>query len=121
MTATVKDLGRFQVVDQNGKEFEIHETSLLPPNGYNSPAPRVIEWRFALVDGTPVQKLDCQRFSLFDESTLKAAGKVDRAAVRRISDFLRERLAALSNPRSLGEVLNVSKLTKFQKYIVGDY
>lgn len=66
MTVVVKDLGRFKVVDQHGKEFEIHETSLLRPYTYNSPAPREIERRFTLADGTKVQKIDWQHFILGD-------------------------------------------------------
>ncbi len=40
---------------------------------------------------------------------------------RRIVAFLRERVAALDDPRSIGEALKGSRLGKFWKYRVGDY
>lgn len=40
---------------------------------------------------------------------------------RRILLFLRDRLAPLEDPRSIGEALKGSKLGSFWKYRVGDY
>jgi mRNA interferase RelE/StbE len=40
---------------------------------------------------------------------------------RRILIFLHDRVAALDNPRSIGEALKGSKLDEFWKYRVGDY
>ena len=40
---------------------------------------------------------------------------------RRILAFLRERVAGLDDPRSVGEALKGSKLGEFWKYRVGDY
>lgn len=47
--------------------------------------------------------------------------KLDPQTTRRIEKFLHERLAALENPRSLGEALHGSKLGEFWKYRVGDF
>ena len=40
---------------------------------------------------------------------------------RRILAFLRERVAELEDPRSVGEALKGSRLGDFWKYRVGDY
>ena len=40
---------------------------------------------------------------------------------RRILAFLRERVAVLDDPRSVGEALKGSRLGDFWKYRVGDY
>jgi mRNA interferase RelE/StbE len=47
--------------------------------------------------------------------------KLDPQQSKRILKFLRERLAALENPRSIGQALQGSKLGEFWKYRVGDY
>jgi mRNA interferase RelE/StbE len=52
------------------------------------------------------------------ESELK---KLDRQIARRIVKFLRERVAVLENPRSIGEALRGSELGDYWKYRVGDY
>ncbi|MFN3847363.1 MAG: type II toxin-antitoxin system RelE family toxin [Paracoccaceae bacterium] len=46
---------------------------------------------------------------------------LDAQIARRIRSFLEERLAALADPRSIGEALKGSKLGAFWKYRVGDY
>lgn len=51
----------------------------------------------------------------------KELDKLDTQAVRRILIFLRERVALLDNPRSIGEALKGSTLGEFWKYRVGDY
>lgn len=71
LTAIIKDLGRFKVVDQNGREFEIHETALLLPYANNSPEPREIARRFAPINGTPVDKLDWQNFRIDDDMLIR--------------------------------------------------
>ena len=43
------------------------------------------------------------------------------ADAKRITDFLRTRVATLDDPRSLGEALKGSRLGDFWKYRVGDY
>jgi mRNA interferase RelE/StbE len=57
----------------------------------------------------------------FDEAAKKDLSKLDRQIARRITSFLRERVAALDDPRSIGQALKGSKLGEFWKYRVGDY
>ena len=57
----------------------------------------------------------------FDEAALKELAKLDKPVARRILAFLRERVAALENPRSVGEALKGSALGEFWKYRIGDY
>lgn len=47
--------------------------------------------------------------------------KLDKPVARRITAFLRERVALLDDPRSIGERLKGSRLGAFWKYRVGDY
>jgi len=56
-----------------------------------------------------------------DEGAEKDLSKLDRQVAQRITKFLRERVAVLENPRSIGEALKGSKLGEFWKYRVGDY
>lgn len=57
----------------------------------------------------------------FEETALKELAKLDKPVARRILTFLRERVATLEDPRSLGEALKGSRLGDFWKYRVGDY
>ena len=57
----------------------------------------------------------------FEDAALKELAKLDKPVARRILAFLRERVAALDDPRSIGEALKGSKLGEFWKYRVGDY
>ena len=57
----------------------------------------------------------------FDDAALKELAKLDKPTARRILAFLRERVAVLDDPRSVGEALKGSKLGAFWKYRVGDY
>lgn len=57
----------------------------------------------------------------FEDAALKEVAKLDKPVARRILAFLRERVAALDDPRSVGEALKGSKLGEFWKYRVGDY
>lgn len=57
----------------------------------------------------------------FEDAALKELGKLDKPVARRILAFLRERVAVLEDPRSIGEALKGSKLGEFWKYRVGDY
>lgn len=57
----------------------------------------------------------------FDDAAKKDLAKLDKQVARRITTFLRERLAVLDDPRSLGEALKGSRLGDFWKYRVGDY
>ena len=46
---------------------------------------------------------------------------MDSQIARRILTFLRDRVAKLDDPRSIGEALRGSELGEFWKYRVGDY
>lgn len=56
-----------------------------------------------------------------DRAAVRDLGKLDRQAARRILTFLHGRVAALDDPRSIGEALRGSRLGEFWKYRVGDY
>ncbi len=55
------------------------------------------------------------------ETAEKQLGKLDRQVAQRIKSFLRERVAVLENPRSIGEALKGSELGEFWRYRVGDW
>ena len=57
----------------------------------------------------------------FEDAALKELTKLDKPVARRILAFLRERVAVLDDPRSVGEALKGSRLGDFWKYRVGDY
>ncbi|PXX73680.1 type II toxin-antitoxin system RelE family toxin [Rivihabitans pingtungensis] len=57
----------------------------------------------------------------FDDASQKELAALDRQIAKRITAFLRERVAVLDDPRSIGEALKGSRLGEFWKYRVGDY
>lgn len=57
----------------------------------------------------------------FEGAALKELAKLEKQVARRILGFLRERVAVLDDPRSVGEALKGSRLGEFWKYRVGDY
>ena len=57
----------------------------------------------------------------FEDAALKELAKLDKPVARRNLAFLRERVAVLDDPRSVGEALKGSRLGDFWKYRVGDY
>ncbi len=57
----------------------------------------------------------------FAESAAKQLRKLDPAAARRITAFLRQRVAPLADPRSLGAALKGDDLGQFWKCRVGDH
>lgn len=57
----------------------------------------------------------------FEAGAKKDLGTLDKQIARRITSFLRERVAQLDDVRSIGEALKGSKLGEFWKYRVGDY
>ena len=57
----------------------------------------------------------------FDPAAIKELAKLDKPVARRIVQFLRERVAPLDDPRSLGEALRGDQLGSFWKYRLGDY
>ncbi|MES2898967.1 MAG: type II toxin-antitoxin system RelE/ParE family toxin [Pseudomonadota bacterium] len=54
-------------------------------------------------------------------SAEKQLAKLDRPVARRILAFLRERVAQLDDPRSVGEALPGSDLGEFWRYRIGDW
>lgn len=56
-----------------------------------------------------------------DAKAQKELAKLDKPIARRIIAFLRERVAPLDDPRSIGEPLKGSGLGDSWKYRVGDY
>ena len=54
-------------------------------------------------------------------SVEKDLRKIGPEAAKRILRFLRDRLAALEDPRSIGEPLHGPELGRFWKYRVGHY
>lgn len=57
----------------------------------------------------------------FDRRAEKELSKLDPVAARRILKFLRDRLATLDDPRTIGEALKGAKFGHLWKYRVGDY
>ena len=57
----------------------------------------------------------------FDEAAEKDLARLDKQVARRITSFMRERVATLDDPRSIGEALKGSKLGDFWKYRVGNW
>ena len=57
----------------------------------------------------------------FDDASKKDLAKLDEQIAKRITEFLRGRVAVLDDPRSIGEALKGSKLGDLWKYRVGDY
>ncbi len=57
----------------------------------------------------------------FEAHAARELARLDKPTAQRITRFLRERLAPLADPRSLGEALKGAELGPFWKYRVGDY
>lgn len=55
------------------------------------------------------------------DTAAKQLRKLDPQVARRVLTFLRDRLAPLDDPRSLGEALRGKDLGDFWKYRVGDW
>jgi mRNA interferase RelE/StbE len=51
----------------------------------------------------------------------KQMGKLDKNEAKRITTFLRQRLATLDDPRSTGKALTGPQLGIYWRYRVGDY
>ena len=54
-------------------------------------------------------------------TAVKQLSKLDKAEARRITGFLRERLAPLADPRSTGKALAGPNLGAFWRYRLGDH
>jgi len=70
---------------------------------------------------TRLDRLQKKRLIEFEKEAEKELRKLDRQIARRIVKFLRERVAVLDNPRSIGQALTGSVLGDYWKYWVGDY
>ena len=57
----------------------------------------------------------------FDPGAVDDLKKLDRPVQVRLLGFLRTRVAALDNPRSIGEALSGARLGSYWKYRVGDW
>ena len=57
----------------------------------------------------------------FDPAAVKELARLDKQVARRIVKFLRERIAPLTDPRSLGEALRGDQPGSFWTYRLGDY
>jgi len=57
----------------------------------------------------------------YTETALKQLKKLDRPIARRLMDFMDERVAAQSDPRSAGKALTGPLLGSYWRYRVGDY
>ena len=57
----------------------------------------------------------------FEKEAEKELAKLDRQVAQRILKFLRQRVAVLDDPRSIGQALVGSVLGDYWKYRVGDY
>lgn len=57
----------------------------------------------------------------FDDAAKRDLAKLDKQTAKRLIAFLRERVAALDDPRSLGDALKGARLGAFWRYRVGDY
>lgn len=55
------------------------------------------------------------------ETAAKQIGKLDKGEAKRITAFLRQRLATLTDPRSTGKALTGPQLGSYWRYRVGDY
>jgi mRNA interferase RelE/StbE len=54
-------------------------------------------------------------------TAVKQLGKLDKSEAKRITGFLRQRLAMLDDPRSTGKALTGPQLGAYWRYRVGDY
>lgn len=54
-------------------------------------------------------------------TAVKQLSKLDKSEARRITVFLRQRLATLDDPRSAGKALTGPLLGSYWRYRVGDY
>jgi mRNA interferase RelE/StbE len=57
----------------------------------------------------------------FSESTFKGLQKLDKPVALRITAFMRERVAASDDPRSIGMALRGNEFGDYWKYRVGDW
>jgi mRNA interferase RelE/StbE len=58
---------------------------------------------------------------IFSEPAKRSLAKLDAQIARRLTAFLRERVAGLDDPRSIGNALQGSQFGGLWRYRVGDY
>ena len=56
-----------------------------------------------------------------DDAAKKDLAKLDKPVAKRITTFIRERLAVLDDPRSIGDAPKGSRLGELWKFRVSDY
>jgi mRNA interferase RelE/StbE len=56
----------------------------------------------------------------YTESSIKQLKKLDKQMALRVLDYMDERVAVLSDPRSLGQNLKGPKMGEYWRYRVGD-
>ena len=54
-------------------------------------------------------------------SAVKQLARLDKTEARRVTTFLRQRLATLDDPRATGKALSGPQLGTYRRYRVGDY
>jgi mRNA interferase RelE/StbE len=57
----------------------------------------------------------------FDPDAVKDLKKLDRPIQQRLVGFLKDRVATLDDPRSIGEALSGAALGQYWKYRIGDW
>ena len=57
----------------------------------------------------------------FDPDAMRDLKKLDQPIQQRLVGFLKDRVATLDDPRSIGEALSGAKLGQYWKYRVGDW
>jgi mRNA interferase RelE/StbE len=57
----------------------------------------------------------------YDAAAVKDLSKLDKQAARRLTTFMRERVATLDDPRAVAHALTGSELGHLWRYRVGDY
>ncbi len=57
----------------------------------------------------------------FDPRAVKELAKLDQPIQRRIVKVLKDRIACLDDPRSIGDALRGEELGRFWKYRIGSY
>lgn len=57
----------------------------------------------------------------YEAGAVKDLKKLDRQMAKRIVEFLRDRVAPLDDPRSIGAALRGSELGELWRYRVGDF
>ena len=57
----------------------------------------------------------------FEDSAKKELKKLDAKSAKQVMQFIKERIATLDDPRSIGEALHGPELGKYWKYRTGNF